>query len=117
MLLDWLAVETLAYIEKTFSAQHSLPHDRLLFYGGNRQFVVSPVRVTAATDQVARTGHSYMTINGPPGDRAHSRNPKAFVPLQPVDISREPGRRYYRRILHAVLTVYVRLADQRLAVW
>jgi hypothetical protein len=78
MLLDWLAVETLAYIEKTFSAQHSLPHDRLLFYGGNRQFVVSLVRVTAATDQVARTGHSLYDNQRTPRRQSPLEKPKSL---------------------------------------
>ena len=84
MLLDWLAVETLAYIEKTFSAQHSLPHDRLLFYGGNRQFVVSPVRVTADTDQVARTGHSYMTSRGAPATEPTRETQKPSYHYNPL---------------------------------
>jgi len=58
MLVDWLAVQTLTHFKKTFSVQHSVPHDRPLFHGVNGQFVVSLVRVTAATDEIVRTGHS-----------------------------------------------------------
>ena len=54
MLADWLAIETLAHFERTYPVQHSVPHDRLLFYGVNGQFVVRLVPVTEATDDIAR---------------------------------------------------------------
>ena len=67
MLVDWLAVETLAYLENTFSVHHSVAHDRLLFYGVNGQFIVSLARVTAANDENGQ-GIRDMTIIRPPGD-------------------------------------------------
>ena len=65
MLVNWLAVETPAYFENIFSVPHSVPHDRLLFYGVNGQFIVSLARVTAASDENGQ-GIRDMTIIRPP---------------------------------------------------
>jgi hypothetical protein len=82
MLIDWLAVETLAYFETIVPVQHSVPHDPLLFYGVNGQFVVHLVRVTAGTDEVVRTGHS-------PYD-----NPRTPQATEPTQETQRPQYRY-----------------------
>lgn len=76
MLVDWLAVEMLACFEKTFQVQHSLPHNQLLFYEVNGQFVVRLVPVTVATEEIARPGHS-------PND--NPRTPQTTGPAQEIN--------------------------------